>query len=304
MKDELRASGVGWNGSGGKASPGAGQTRPVKPKSRMVAWALAIVSIVAVAWFLLPTAENPKGRRQDPEERNTRAPKNDIRTVVPKTQLKAKVKSPRTRLRVVSAIVDDMTEEDRKLTDAVQAALDEDDFKATREAVLKALKSGNSEVRSAAVDALGWFGDKALVELTQAMADKDAGVAESARDHVENALMGMEDNDRAFVLAAEYIKLFPNNDEARTMFSGILTSAGNSIIDPDDADSAESVAKAKGNRAGIVDIVSEMIGMGGDMAREGREIYESISGEEWSDRTAADKWADDIEEPASDSGGN
>lgn len=197
-------------------------------------------------------------------------------------------------------VVDTYSPADRKLADAVQSALDDDNFEQTRKAALAAMKSENPEVRQEAVDALGWFGDKALVDLTKAMADKDPDVAEAARGQVENALMGLEDDDRAVVLAGEYVNLFAEDEEAVTMFAGVLSSAGSRIIDPDDSDSAADVAKAKGNRAGIVDIVAEMIGKGGKLAEKGRELYEEIAGDEWTDRAAADKWANDIEEPQSE----
>ena len=190
---------------------------------------------------------------------------------------------------------------DRKLVDAVQAALDENDFEATQKAFARAMKSEDPAVRSDAVDALGWFGDKALVDLTKAMADKDPDVAEAARGQVENALMGLEDDDRAVVLAGEYLSLFAEDEEAVTMFAGVLSSAGMRIIEPDDTDSAADVSKAKGNRAGIVDIVAEMIGKGGKLAEKGRELYEEITGDEWTDRATADTWANDIEEPEDNS---
>ena len=96
---------------------------------------------------------------------------------------------------------------------------------------------------------------------------------------------------------SEYLSLFAEDEEAVTMFAGVLSSAGMRIIDPDDSDSAADVAKAKGNRAGIVDIVAEMIDKGGKLAEKGRELYEEIVGEEWAGREAADAWANDIEEP-------
>ena len=40
-----------------------------------------------------------------------------------------------------------------------------------------------------------------------------------------------------------------------------------------------------------------MIGKGGKLAEKGRELYEEITGDEWTDRATADKWANDIEEP-------
>lgn len=191
---------------------------------------------------------------------------------------------------------DSMSEADRRLSDAIQAALDDDDFAATRSAAQKALKSACAEVRQEAVDALGWFGDKALVELTRAMGDKDPEIAESARGHVEDALMGMDDDVRAFALATEYIKLFAEDEDAAAMFAGVMSSAGNMIIDPEDSDSAEDVAKAKSNRAAIVDTVSEMIESGGKLAEHGRELYEEISGEEWTGKADAEKWIAEVDE--------
>lgn len=281
-------------------------------KITIVILALAALAVGALLWVTL--SGDPV-----PERKPVRAKKTLIRDVATdrksakgdaKKTAKAKQdahkdkrdKKDKKAFRRRSAVVaDDYSPEDRKLADAVQAALDDDNFEQTREAALAAMKSKNPDVRQEAVDALGWFGDRALVDLTKAMADKNADVAESARSHVEDALMGMEDDDRAFVLAAEYVKLFDGDDEAVTMFTGVLSSAGSRIIDPDDSDSAEDVAKAKGNRAGIVDIVAEMIAKGGKLAEKGRELYEEITGDEWTDRATADKWANDIEEPEGDS---
>lgn len=281
-------------------------------KLTYVVLALAALVVGALLWLTL-------GGDPLPEKRSARAKKTLIRDVATdrksakgdaKKTAKAKQdahkdkrdkKDKKAFRRRSAVVVDDYSPEDRKLADAVQAALDDDNFEQTRKAALAAMKSENPEVRQEAVDALGWFDDKALVDLTKAMADKNADVAESARSHVEDALMGMEDDDRAFVLAAEYVKLFDGDDEAVTMFTGVLSSAGSRIIDPDDSDSAADVDKAKGNRAGIVDIVDEMIGKGGKLAEKGRELYEEITGDEWTDRATADKWANDIEEPEGDS---
>lgn len=274
-------------------------------KITIVILALAALVVAALLWVTL-------GGDPVPERKPVRAKKALIQDAAP-AKKSAKKNAAKAKPAKVAAqkekrkkdkkafrrtpVVDTYSPADRKLADAVQAALDDDNFEQTREAAAEAMKSDNPEVRQEAVDALGWFEDKALVDLTKAMADKNADVAESARSHVENALMGMEDDDRAFVLAAEYVKLFDGDDEAVTMFTGVLSSAGSRIIDPDDSDSVEDVAKAKGNRAGIVDIVDEMIGKGGKLAEKGRELYEEIAGDEWTDRATADKWANDIEEP-------
>ena len=277
-------------------------------KITIVILALAALVVGALLWVTL-------GRDPVPERKPARAKKSLIQDAAPekKSVKKAAAKAKPTKAVAQkekrkkgkkafrrTPVVDTYSPEDRKLADAVQAALDDDNLEQVRKNAAEAMKSENPDVRQEAVDALGWFEDKALVDLTKAMADKNAAVAESARSHVENALMGMEDDDRAFVLASEYVKMFAEDEEAVTMFAGVLSSAGSRIIDPDDSDSAADVAKAKGNRAGIVDIVAEMIGKGGKLAEKGRELYEEIAGDEWTDRAAADKWANDIEEPQSE----
>ena len=282
----------------------------MKQKNLIIIAVLAVAVIAALLWFAFDGGSDAPQRdassRERPKkliadaEKGSKARGGRAKGRLDDAKVGKSAKRGKDAFRRKAAFVDTYSPADRKLADAVQAGLDDDDFKATRKAALAAMKSENPEVRQEAVDALGWFEDKALVDLTKAMADKDSGVAEAARSHVENALMGMEDDDRAFVLAAEYVKLFDGDDEAVTMFAGVLSSAGSRIIDPDDADSAEDVAKAKGNRAGIVDIIAEMIGKGGKSEEKGREIYEEIVGEEWTDRATADAWAEDIEEPESE----
>ena len=83
---------------------------------------------------------------------------------------------------------------DRSLAEAVQSALDNDDYDATIKAATKALNSTNASVRLHAVEALGWFGKKALAELTPCMADPDEEVAQAAVNAWE---MGLSEIDSA-----------------------------------------------------------------------------------------------------------
>ena len=282
----------------------------MKQKNLIIIVVLASAVIAALLWFAFGGGSNAPRRDASSRERpkkliadagkGSKARGGGAKGRLDDAKVGKSAKRGKDAFRRKVAFVDTYSPDDRKLADAVQAGLDDDDFKATRKAALEAMKSKNPEVRKEAVDALGWFGDKALVDLTKAMADKDPDVAEAARGQVENALMGLEDDDRAVVLAGEYVNLFAEDEEAVTMFAGVLSSAGSRIIDPDDSDSAADVAKAKGSRAGIVDIVAEMIGKGGKLAEKGRELYEEIAGDEWTDRAAADKWANDIEEPQSE----
>lgn len=295
---------------------GVKETKKMKKEYWYAVLAVAVVAILTV--FALWRTSSSSALEEETHVAKSRGKIADVRKSGKKSSKKMSAAEKQNRAAERAAriaketerrrkLLENLSAADRRLVESVQKALDEEDFEATQEAVVRAMKSEDPAVRAEAVDALGWFGDKALVDLTKAMADKDPDVAETARGQVENALMGMEDDDRAVVLAGEYVNLFAEDEEAVTMFAGVLSSAATRIIDPDDDESDEDVAKAKGNRAGIVDIVSEMIGKGGKLAEKGRELYEEISGEEWTDREAANKWADDIEkfeaDPAAAAGG-
>jgi len=189
-------------------------------------------------------------------------------------------------------------EADQKVIDDVQTALDGGDFVRTRAAAAAALTNSNAHVRADAVRALGWFGDKALTDLTKAMSDRSPEVAEAARDQVEQALNGMEDSHAAFSAAAMYVGAYAKDKEAVTMFIGIMESAGMRITEPDDADSPEDVKSARSRRRDIVTAMAELIGRGGETAEAARSSYQLITGDEWRDAAAAEAWANAIPEPA------
>jgi len=194
-------------------------------------------------------------------------------------------------------VEENLSPEDRVRITDVQTALDAEDFDQARAAAERAMQSENPEVRSEAVEALGWFGDKALVDLTKAMTDKNSEVADVARGQVEQALMGMDDMHRAFALAATYTESFCADKEAVVMFLGVMGSTGVQLADPDDPDSLEDVMKARAQRADVVTAISLLVEQGGDIAQEARETYELISSEEWKDLSAAEHWASDIPDP-------
>ena len=212
---------------------------------------------------------------------------------------KAPADAKKKRRRVVRA--EPYSPEDQKLVDAVQSALDNEDFTKTTAAATEAMKSENADVRNEAVDALGWFGEKALVALTKAMKDKNSEVVDNARSHVENALMGIDDSMTAFRLAGMYADTFGEDTESSQMFFGVMTSSANQVIDPDDPDSLADCQKAAENRLEIAQLLTKMIdGKDGKLAKEAKEAYEQITGEEWTTVEAAEKWIQDIEIPAED----
>ncbi len=101
---------------------------------------------------------------------------------------------------------DQLTEVQRSVLDDIQKALDADDFKALKKALsrftAKASRGGLGGyanvprvVRSAAVQALGWFGGKAAVDLVDFMADSDEDISSDAFNQFEMALQDAEMSD-------------------------------------------------------------------------------------------------------------
>ena len=108
-----------------------------------------------------------------------------------------------------------LTELQRLVLKEIQDALDADDLKALRKALKKFTAGADvgglggyakvpKSLRSAAVQALGWFGKEALVDLVDFMADVDEEVSSDAFDQFEQAIQDCTLSDRE---RAEMVKM-------------------------------------------------------------------------------------------------
>ena len=107
----------------------------------------------------------------------------------------------------------DLSDIQRSVLEEIQAALDADDLKALRKAISRFTASvGNGglggyanvprAIRSAAVQALGWFGKDSVVDLVDFMVDSDEEISSDAFDKFEFALEDVDlgDRDRADIV--------------------------------------------------------------------------------------------------------
>lgn len=182
---------------------------------------------------------------------------------------------------------------DRKTAVSLQTALDADDFSAVRAAALKAMASSDPKLRKQAVDALAWFGAKALPELTSLLADADEDVASAALDAAATALSDMEDPKTQFDAAASYMTILASNSDAVDAFATTLSSAADAICIPEDDDNPKDVAKAAANRNLVVSTFGKMIATGGKLAEETKEAYSFVTGHDWVSQQEANLWAKD-----------
>lgn len=169
------------------------------------------------------------------------------------------------------------TPNEKALAVRIEKALDAEDLKAAVACADEALKCSISEIRQNVVDTLGWFGEKALPELTPFLADADDDVRESAMNEWTMALSSIEDEGeriRVVELAMGVIK-----DEE------VLEDISNEYIGADEKLAVESLVR-------IIDGNGPAEGVA-----KAKETYEFVTGDEWTDSAAAERWIAEEYEP-------
>lgn len=167
---------------------------------------------------------------------------------------------------------------EQKIMSAAAAAIEHDDLEAARGLAAKALASGNKELREAVVDALGWFGASAMAELTPFMSDPDGDVAEAACSHWKDALQEIDDDGVKAGVIEISAKALKDKD--------MLEDVANELIGIDEL--------------AAIQVIVNVIEAGGAAADAVREVYDTITGEEWSDIDAAEAWLQENYDPDDD----
>jgi hypothetical protein len=148
------------------------------------------------------------------------------------------VESEETRPNVIEdADIDDLdqlSDTQRSVLNEIQSALDADDVKALRKALSRftaSVKAGGlggyanvpRVIRSAAVQALGWFGKDAVVDMIDFMADADEEISDDAFNQFEQALQDCEMGDRErSSLIKTVSKALTDSDRIDTMVSCLI----------------------------------------------------------------------------------
>lgn len=158
---------------------------------------------------------------------------------------------------------------DQKVMAAAESAIDEDDLELARSLAEHALGSQNKELREMVVDALGWFGEQAMSELTPFMSDPDEDVAEQATSHWKDALQEISDDGTKAGIVEMSLIAIKNKD--------VLEDVANELIDLDELAALQVIANLMDAGAGIAE---EAL----------REAYDSITGEKWTGVDAAEEW--------------
>lgn len=169
------------------------------------------------------------------------------------------------------------TPAEKKLAADIEKALDEENFELAKKCAPLAMACKDVEIRQSMVDTLGWFGEKAIPELTPFIADPDEDVAESAMNEWDMAVSSIEDEGRKIGVVEMAMQVLSDDDA--------LESISNEYIGVDEKLAVESllrIIEGGGSAKGI---------------EKAKETYEFVTGDEFTDRAAAEKWVAEEYQP-------
>lgn len=284
---------MGWNGSGGsKPVQKVVRKRPLTGIFVILAIGLAVIAL-AVVFLALPSSNASHVKRDGRAElthsrgSNSRSPKDAVRKAMPK-KLPKVIRHKRPERPV--ELFEHLNGVDRKMAEAVQSALDADDFEKVVLAATESLSSDNPEVRQNAVEALGWFGAQALPELTGAMTDADEDVRQAAENCFEQAVQEIEEPADRFKVTMAAFGALTDPDQLATL-GGLVGNDATEFIDGED-----DPAKAAENRLSVLQAIVEVIeGNQPQNAEAAKELYNDITGNEWLGLDEAQRYLDDPE---------
>ena len=159
---------------------------------------------------------------------------------------------------------------EQQLVDKIEDAVDAESLSALLALAPKA-EAAKPAVRVSYVEALGWFGRKALPEMTPFLADTDQEVRDTAVSEWTQALDEIEDDARRLAIAERAFMVVSDED--------VLESISGAYLGIDD----ESLAVASLAKIIAADCPAE--------AREkAKETYNFVTGDEWTGAAAAEEW--------------
>lgn len=159
---------------------------------------------------------------------------------------------------------------EKKILDELNEAMCGDDFETVSFAAEELAKSANPVVRRMVVDAISWFGERGLPELTPFLVDENEEVASLAKERWSLGVGEIED-DQEKATMAKLGMLYVTDEDSLTSFMGDLTTVSDDLV----------IMQT------LVDLIEEGTP---ESAAVAREQYEWMTGDAWTDIDAAESW--------------
>jgi len=254
-------------------------------RKTVVFWLVGTLCALAVVVAVLSLGDSANNAIAEPRARETVRPQKPIKAGV---AVSAERRQPKPDKPVLNFHLDEVDEDDddkrtpaeKALAARIERSLDDEDLEAALSCAEEARTCAVTEIRQAMVDTLGWFGEKALPELTPFLMDADEDVRESAMNEWSVALSSIEDDGAKINVVELAMGVLRDED--------ILESISSEYIGVDEKLAVESLARiiaAGKSPAGV---------------EKAKETYEFVTGDEWTGPEAAARWiAEEYEPPES-----
>lgn len=238
----------------------------------------AALAIGLIAYFSLNAANDPaSGKPVADDVRNDAAnsgeiaspSKNNLRTKSSAAKNGMSGKRKLQHQKIAYADRNDLYESEKCQLEAIEDALEKENLSALAKLLPDIYGSTNAEIRSEMVDALGWFGEQAMAELLPFMADRDSEIAQAAIDNWTTALADVSDGREKAKLIERAMQIIRDKDSLESM-----------IMELGDCDDV----------AAMQTIVNLIASENANASSVAREHYEFVTGEEYTDFAAAEKW--------------
>lgn len=157
----------------------------------------------------------------------------------------------------------------KQLMRAMSQAMDDNDFSALKSLSDIVMECPNAEIRERFVEDLGWFWEQAVPELLGFMTDPNDDVAQAARDQWIDGVQAIDDDAEKAALLITVSKVMTDSAALESFADELMSMdellALQTIVDTIDTGTPQAVKAVK-------------------------DMYETITGEEWSDVEAAEGW--------------
>jgi hypothetical protein len=151
---------------------------------------------------------------------------------------------------------------------SLDTAFDKDDLASIRNLSMEIVNSKNRDLREKVVEALGWFGEQSVVELTAFLSDQDEVVAEKAHDEWVAGIQQIEDDKYKGSIVGLALRGLKDKS--------MLEDVANELVGMDELEALQVV----------VDVIEE----GGAAVPYVKDAYETITGDSWQSVEAAENW--------------
>jgi len=157
----------------------------------------------------------------------------------------------------------------KELMREILALSDNDDYEALAALSSQVASCENEEIRDNYVDELGWFGEKAFVDMAAFLSDPSEDVVDSARTHIADAFQEIDSDAEKAVLFSIMVKTVNDNDLLETLADELITMDAVLALQTIADTIAEGTTKAQ---------------------KSVKEVYETITDEKWAGIDDAEAW--------------